>query len=94
MNQPVSESTARRSGIIRLALLDLPRSAGPPKCGPGALKVTAIDGRVPSPGLQLGQLQAGLPVQHDPGLAPRGHRWVQGGEVPRSRRPSRVADRR
>ena len=79
MSQPRSGSSARRSGVIRLALVALtllaagaafgawpsassstfPGALAAPKCGPGALKETSIDGRVPSADYTSGRYQAG-----------------------------------
>ena len=79
MSQPASEHAARRSGLIRLALLaaalvvtagalgawpsasssTFPSALPKPTCGPGAMKETSIDGRVPSSDYSSGRYQQG-----------------------------------
>jgi hypothetical protein len=79
MKQPLGASPARRSGIIRLALVaagltvvaavfgawpsasssTFPSALAAPKCGPGALRETAIDGRVPSSDYSSGRYKQG-----------------------------------
>jgi WD40-like Beta Propeller Repeat len=75
-----SQSSARRSGVIRLALVAtcltvvaaafgawpstssssaFPSALAAPKCGSGALKETAIDGRVPSSDYSSGRYKSG-----------------------------------
>ena len=78
MSQPSRVSPARRSGVIRLALVAMaavtaaavlgawpsasstfPSALAAPSCGPGALKETAADGRVPSSDYSSGRYKQG-----------------------------------
>ena len=78
MSQSSRVSPARRSGVIRLALVAVaavaaaavlgawpsasstfPSALAAPKCGPGALKETAADGRVPSADYSSGRYKQG-----------------------------------
>jgi hypothetical protein len=80
MRHPLNDSAARRSGVIRLAILGVmvamgaalvtlwpssaststfPAALAAPSCGPGALKETSIDGRVPSADYSSGRYKQG-----------------------------------
>ena len=76
-------ASASVSGPPPAAPDPFPSALAEPDCGPGALRETGRDGRVPSSDYSSGRYKQGYRCNTDPGLAPGRHRRLQGGAVRR-----------